>query len=48
MQKLTSRQELQMLREIYARSLAAEQKKILVCAGTGCISSGSLEIFDRL
>jgi len=48
MQKLTSRQELQMLWEIYARSLAAEQKKILVCAGTGCISSGSLEIFDRL
>ena len=48
MQKLTSRQELQMLREIYARSLAAEQRKILVCAGTGCISSGSLEIFDRL
>ncbi len=48
MQKLTSRQELQMLREIYARSLAAEQKKILVCAGTGCISSGSLEIFDHL
>ena len=48
MQKLTSRQELQMLRKIYARSLAAEQKKILVCAGTGCISSGSLEIFERL
>ena len=48
MQKLTSRQELQTLREIYARSLAAEQRKILVCAGTGCISSGSLEIFERL
>jgi NADH-quinone oxidoreductase subunit F len=45
---LTCREELVKLRSIYEASLAAETKKILVCAGTGCISSGSLEIFDRL
>lgn len=45
---LTCREELIKLRGVYETSLAAEKKKILVCAGTGCISSGSLEIFDRL
>ncbi len=48
MKKLKSRQELQELRRVYSSALAAEQKKVLVCAGTGCISSGSLLIFDRL
>ncbi len=48
MKKLKSRQELQELRRLYSSALAAEQKKVLVCAGTGCISSGSLLIFDRL
>ena len=45
---LTNREELKKLRSIYETSLTAEKKKILVCAGTGCISSGSLEIYDRL
>ncbi len=36
------------LRDRCRESIAAEKKKILVCAGTGCISSGSLEIYDRL
>ena len=36
------------LREEYAASLAGEKKKILICAGTGCISSGSLVIYDEL
>lgn len=25
-----------------------QKRRILVCAGTGCVSSGSLKIFDRL
>ncbi|HEX3025617.1 MAG TPA: NuoF family protein, partial [Clostridia bacterium] len=45
---LKIRDDLIKMRDTYARSLAAESKKILVCAGTGCISSGSLEIFKRL
>ncbi|WP_099205915.1 NADH-quinone oxidoreductase subunit NuoF [Scatolibacter rhodanostii] len=45
---LTTREELRELRGKYEQSLTAEKKKILVCAGTGCISSGSLEIYDRL
>ena len=48
MSKLENRQQLQAARALYAKSLAAEQRKILVCAGTGCISSGALEIYARL
>ena len=48
MSKLENRQQLQAARALYAKSLAAEQRKILVCAGTGCISSGALVIYDRL
>jgi NADH-quinone oxidoreductase subunit F len=45
---LKNRQELQELRRRCQTSLNAQKKKILVCAGTGCVSSGSLEIFDTL
>ena len=43
-----NREELRELRRMCAASLASEKKRILVCAGTGCISSGSLEIYDEL
>lgn len=45
---LGNRADLIKLRSTYEASLHAETKKILICAGTGCISSGSLEIYDRL
>ena len=45
---LKSREELRAAREAYASSLNEEKKKILICAGTGCISSGSLHIFSEL
>ena len=45
---LNNRQELIEFRAQCEKAAKAEVKKILVCAGTGCISSGSLEIFDRL
>lgn len=48
MNTIRTRDELIELRKKYALSLNEEKKKILVCAGTGCISSGSLEIFDEL
>lgn len=45
---LNSREELIAFRKKCADALAAEKKKILVCAGTGCVSGGSLEIYERL
>lgn len=44
MPKLKSREELIAFRD----SCVTPEKKILVCAGTGCVSSGSLEIYERL
>ncbi len=35
------------LREKYKQRLSLETKKILVCAGTGCVAGGSLEIYER-
>lgn len=45
---LKSREDLRRAHDIYREALKKEKKKILVCAGTGCVSSGSLEIYDRL
>jgi NADH-quinone oxidoreductase subunit F len=45
---LHGREALAALRNTYKASFAAQERKILVCAGTGCISSGSLAIFDLL
>lgn len=45
---LNNREDLDKLRSVYQKSLTAEKKKILVCAGTGCVSSGSLDIYARL
>lgn len=45
---LNNRHDLIKTRDTYNRSLAAEEQKILVCAGTGCVASGSLDIYDRL
>jgi len=33
---------------MYSRYLKAEKRRVLVCAGTGCVSGGSMEIFERL
>lgn len=45
---LKNREELIALRRSCRQALSTEKKKILVCAGTGCVSSGSLEIHGRL
>ncbi|MDR1231358.1 MAG: 4Fe-4S binding protein [Spirochaetaceae bacterium] len=45
---LRDRRSLQKLRESCAEASRSERKKILVCAGTGCVSSGSLDIYARL
>ena len=46
--RIGTREALNARREQAKAWLAAEQRVILVCAGTGCISSGSLEIYDEL
>ncbi len=45
---IKSRNELQALRAELKGALDKQTKKILVCAGTGCIAGGSLKIYDRL
>ncbi len=44
---LKTREELQALRKIAADKLAAEKKRIIVCAGAGCVSKGALKIYDK-
>ncbi len=44
---LKSREDLKNLREIYINSSKKESKKILVCAETGCVASGSLDIYQE-
>ncbi len=48
MAKLQNIQQLDAFREKCLGELNAQQKKILICAGTGCMAGGSLKIYDRL
>lgn len=45
---LKNRQDLIELREAYGAALKLQTRKILVCAGTGCVAGGSLDIHDEL
>jgi NADH-quinone oxidoreductase subunit F len=45
---LHSREDLQRLRKACQKAGAAERCKILVCAGTGCVASGSLVVYEQL
>ena len=44
---LKNRQELQTLRANAKARMDAEQKRIIVCAGAGCVSKGALKIYDK-
>lgn len=48
MNRLNTREELSQFRAVCEQAYQAEAKRLLVCAETGCVSSGSLEIYDRL
>lgn len=48
MKKFTCRPDLTEARRVFAQGLSRQKKKVLVCAETGCVAGGSLEIFDRL
>jgi len=41
-------EELKILADNINSCLEKQQKKVLVCAGTGCIAGGSLEVYERL
>lgn len=45
---LKTREDLIQFRKNCKKSFLATKQRILVCAGTGCVSSGSLEIYDEL
>ncbi len=44
---LTNRAQLQELRASCAKRMQAETKRIIVCAGAGCVSKGALKIYDK-
>lgn len=48
MQILKTRAELDSYRKAAMSALDAQKRKLLVCAGTGCIAGGSLKIYDKL
>lgn len=45
---LLNRNDLINARNNYKNIFQKEKKKILICAGTGCVAGGSLEIYDEL
>lgn len=45
---LLNRNDLINARNTYKNSFEKEKKKILICAGTGCVAGGSLDIYDEL
>ena len=45
---LKNREELKAYREAAQKAYAAEARKLIVCAGTGCVASGSLGIYDKI
>jgi NADH-quinone oxidoreductase subunit F len=36
------------LEYLYKKSLDKQRKKVLVCAGTGCVAGGSLAIYEKI
>ena len=44
---LKTRSELQAYRNQAIKKLQAEERKIIVCAGAGCVSKGALKIYDK-
>lgn len=45
---LNTKYDLDHYRDIYKAEVDKQTKKILICAGTGCVAGGSLQIYDRM
>ena len=46
--RINTREELERRRKEYANSLKTQRKQILICAGTGCVAGGSLQIYAKM
>ena len=44
--RINTREELEKSRRDYQKSLVCQKKQILICAGTGCVAGGSLQIYE--
>ena len=43
-----SREQLKVRQMKAKRALEAQRRQVLICAGTGCIAGGSLNIYERM
>ena len=48
MERIKSVDELNPMRDKAAHKISGEKCRILICGGTGCLASGSQEIFDEM
>lgn len=46
--KINSREDLQLARKAAVAEMKSQTKRILICAGTGCLAGGSERIYERL
>ncbi|SHL93454.1 NADH-quinone oxidoreductase subunit F [Anaerosporobacter mobilis DSM 15930] len=46
--RINTREELEAKRKVLKQALSTQYKQILICAGTGCVAGGSLDIYARL
>ena len=46
--RINTREELTAKQQEYKASLNSQRKQILICAGTGCVAGGSLDIYERM
>ena len=45
---LKTRNDLARARADFQAALGAQTRKILVCAGTGCVAGGALDLYEEL
>lgn len=45
--RINSIEEFKRIRDVYRKSLDKQYKKIIVCGGTGCVASGSIDIYEE-
>ncbi|MBR2528669.1 MAG: NADH-quinone oxidoreductase subunit NuoF [Blautia sp.] len=48
MNRISSSADLQSRQQAAAQAMELQDKRVVVCCGTGCVSGGSLKIYDRL
>lgn len=46
--KIRTVQQLEEFSQLFSEALERQQKKVLVCAGTGCVAGGSIAIYNRI